>query len=482
MPIIPGYDSKRNISAERPLPVMNEAAQAFEAPLKAIDVGMEINQKWLEAQDTMDYTKYKADYATAQAKIEADAENDEDLNGSAAKIKELNSAKSDALKGIRNKALAQKVAFEADSDVAIASFKIQNTYNKKRLLANELDMDNNINIAAESRGNLLANPTLLKQADEKTFALIQANVSKGTITPAKGKDYWDRYRLGSVDLDIKRDEATSFKESYTLAELKKGKDGIYKHLTSEELAERIDSAELHIGRNKKNQDFFIDKNQEATEANMLILDAEGNLSYQEVKDNLLSLGISKEFGAKMLKKVGKSDPNAETKNEVYNQARGMQLTNAKPKAINEYILDHADQLNIQDKKQLMEFTKAGENPKQQAIIRYNSEALKEWSKKSLSLMGDVPNDIVYEFHRRVNKEKAEGARIDEIAQELQKEHIKEAYTPTALMTDVPNFIASRNNLKKVYGKQSKLKGVTPKPINAVTGSNGMPQSFEDIPS
>lgn len=250
MPIIPGYDSKRNITSERPVPIMNEAAQVYDAPLKAIEVATDINQKWLEAQDTMDYTKYKADYATAQARIEAEAENDEDLEGSAVKIKDLTKAKDDALKGIRNKALAQKVAFEADSDVAVASFKIQNTYNKKKLLVNDVNLDNNINIAAQQRGGLLNNPTLLVQADKSTFALIQANVSKGTITPVRGKDLWEKYQEGAVDFNIQADTSTSQEQSPVLRELLKGEKGVYGNMPPDKLANKIKDAKINIWRNK----------------------------------------------------------------------------------------------------------------------------------------------------------------------------------------------------------------------------------------
>jgi hypothetical protein len=280
-----------------------------------------------------------------------------------------------------------------------------------------------------------------------------------------------------LNSDRNKDNATSINESYVYQQLKLGKDGDYPWLSSEDRAKELSTIESKVRRNELLFTFQRNEDHNQNERQMLVDASEGKLTPERVKDGLLGQTIRLSFGEKMLKKVY-ANPNPDTDYTTYNKVREMQLTDAAPQEINQFIVENFDKLSNPDKKFLIDSTYSEADKKKNTIIRYNSEALKNWGKDKLSMMPGVQADLIYEFHRRVNQDNAQGQAIDVIAQELQKEKIKEIYPESALMDDVPNFTADRNRLKKVYGKESKLKGkpLSQKPAGAYSAGMG----FDDF--
>lgn len=478
MPTLPTYNSQRNIQAQTPLPLRNEVQAKYQAGQMIAKTVETVGDKWVEAQNTIDYTQAKSVMANGLNEIQSQSEADSDYANSEKRKQDIDKLKQTALKGIRSPGLRNRIYGEIDNDAYIGKVKVDNIYKKKEILINEIKLDNTIAALIQQKSNA-GTEVESNKINQDITNLIQANVATGVITPAKGARLLDDVRLGEIDLDIMKDESVNSKESFVVNELKKGDKGIYKNLTEKERADRLEKAELHIGRNKRLFEFAQEQDQNQNEAGMLIKQIDGTLTIKEVKDNLLSLGIRKSFGEKILKNLY-ADATAKTDYAVYNQVKEMQLSNASPAQINQFILDNSDNLSSADKKYLINQTYANADKKQNTIIRYNSNALKNWALKVSDGNTGLANDLTYEFYKRVTESNATDAQIDNIAQELQKEKIKELYPSTALTNDVPNFVADRKKLKKLYSKESKLTGKSAsiKPMNAVLGTTSV--NFDDL--
>jgi hypothetical protein len=286
---------------------------------------------------------------------------------------------------------------------------------------------------------------------------------------------------GFIDYDIQRDTSTDTEQSFVYKQLQLGDKGYYSFLSADARTKALEKSQLKIGRNRRYSDYMLNKNQDQNERKMLVDWIDGKLDIEVVKNSLLNNDIRRSFGEKMLKKYYSLAPE-NTDYKVYNQIRELQNTNTPPEEINKLIIENSDKLNPSDIKDLINKTYSEVDQKQKIMIRYNANALKDWAEKSLlDNNQELSSNIVYEFHRRVNQENAQGARIDEIAQELQREKIKELYPPTALMKDVPNFVADRKRLRKVYERESKLRGKSApakKPVSAIIDSGGI--DFDDL--
>ena len=141
MPSLPIYNANRNIQANTVAPLQTGAEQPFIDQQKVIKTVADIGQKWSDAQDVMDYTKFKAETGAKIALKESEAANDPDENNSQKHIEELNKIKETALVGFHNKGLANKVAYELNHDISISSIKIDAEFKKKQMLTNEMNLD-----------------------------------------------------------------------------------------------------------------------------------------------------------------------------------------------------------------------------------------------------------------------------------------------------------------------------------------------------
>lgn len=338
-------------------------------------------------------------------------------------------------------------------------------------------MDRIVKSAINSQ--LLSNPAT---------ALELLNGIKDKISADKYRELRKETETGFINYDIQRDTSTDTEESFVYKQLQLEDKGYYNFLSAEARTKALEESQLKIGRNKRMSDYMINKNQNQNESKMLVDWIDGKASPEGIKNAILSGSVRRNFGEKLFKNFY-ADLSEHTDFSIYNKIREMQLSNTTPQEINQTILDNADKINDKDKRFLIEKTLSETDIKRNAQIRYNAGALKVWAGNELGRIGATPesensklsNDIVYEFHRRVNESDAQSVKVDEIAQELVREKIKEFHPQTALIEDVPNFVANRNRIKKLYGKNSKLKGTPVKmqPINVITNNdNGI--NFYDL--
>jgi hypothetical protein len=194
---------------------------------------------------------------------------------------------------------------------------------------------------------------------------------------------------------------------------------------------------------------------------------------------MLNGDIKPKDGEKLIKEL--YTPNAnETNFKIYSQIREMQTRKNSVDEINNFILNNSDKLTANDTKALINKTFSEQDKNRNMRLNFSVEALKGWVKNSLSLMPEVSSEIVYDFFNRVDKENAQGARIDEILKDVQKDYIKKYNPQTALLEDVPNIIASRNKIQRVYEKESKIKTKSTPQVksNVIISNSGI--DFDDL--
>jgi len=279
-----------------------------------------------------------------------------------------------------------------------------------------------------------------------------------------------------VDQDLAKDNATTPENSYTLNELIKGKDGAYPNLSDKDRAASVERMQVKINRNRKLNEFSVGQNQDNNEKAMYVAWLDKTLTPTQVKDAVLASGVRLKFGKKLMEDFYKDEINPQTDPSVFIKVKQMQADNRPLEEVNQFILDNSNNLTNQDKKSLINTNYYAQDKKDKMTVKFSSEALGSWANKLFdsSITGDtsVSSDIVYDFLQRVDKAGAKGNQVDAILKDVQKDYIKK-YTPsTAMLQDVPNIIATRNKIQRVYQANSKLKGVKPG-VAPIQKSSGM---------
>jgi hypothetical protein len=457
-----------NVSAQPVSPMMQGRERSLDAAKNLADTFGSVTDQWREANDVMEYTKFKANAETQIALIKSAAEGDPDENNELTHIKSLESLKKTLPTGISNKMVEQKIQAELGSMVTIAGIDIESSFQKKKLLTNEIKLDENVKLISQKRYSANT-PDAKLAADKEMMDLITANVNSGTITQAGGRKRLDDYRLGHVDLSIMNDAALSKEESYVYQQLKAGKDGDYPDMSDAERADRLEKAELHIRRNKAMSDYGTAVNQDTNEKDLLNKHGTNEVTETDVKNLLISTGVRKDFGDKYLKSIYEL-PALQTEYAAYNKIKMMQLQGKSEKEINRAVIDNIGLLTTDDKSKLLGSSYNALDRKT-IILKSSAEALKNWAEKSFPslILGEAQtNEVLYNFLQRA--EASPDANIDEIMQGVQKDYIKKFYPDTTMLPDVPNIIGNRNKIQKVYERESKAKGkkADMKPLNPVT--------------
>lgn len=251
MPQLPTYDSQRNIEARTPLPLKNEVEAKYQAQNIITKTVEGVGDTWVKAQMNMQTTAVKAGYAEKKALIEANAEADTDINGVDKRLKELEKAKQEMLKGVSSPALKNQLAFELNHENNLASIKISGIYKQKQIFADRLNTETIIREASKSRAEAVrsGNQTLVAAKDAEVLKMLEGKAATQMITPAAAKDLYEAYQEGAVDFDIQADASTT-QDSPVLKELLKGEKGIYGNLPADKLAKKIKDDKINIWRNK----------------------------------------------------------------------------------------------------------------------------------------------------------------------------------------------------------------------------------------
>jgi len=295
MPNLPTYESKKNIqpgNMNRPgvtpvTAVSNTAPikgmpEAYEGVNSILQGSAEIIDKWQKAQDTMDYTKAKASYETGIAKIKADVDNPntspDDFPIYQQKLQDL---KKDFKANFHNKELASRAEIELDSDLSIASLQIGGEFKKKQLFGNEIAL---ISLAETSAVNIAnaATPMLAQQEIQKLTAIIQANVSNGTITPEKGLRLINDAKKLSVKYNIYNDVSTHEDQSQVLADLRAGDNGPYAYLSPNERLELIEDSQKRIFQNNQSYKRNISDSQNIRTDGIIDKFANGTITFRDI--------------------------------------------------------------------------------------------------------------------------------------------------------------------------------------------------------
>lgn len=478
MPTLPRYDMKTNVAARPISPMMQGQEQSLDAVKKLGDTLGGIADQFRQANDVMEYTKFKANAETEVATIKAAANNDPNENNVKAHLDALDKTRDKLLSGFSNKMAESKAALDLDNSLAVAKLDIEGSFQKKKLLTNEIALDQTVKMLAQKRHSA-ASKEEQAAADKEMLDIIKANINSGTITQAGGSKRLDDYRLGHVDLAIMNDGAISKDQSYVYQQIKAGKEGDYPDLTDAERADRLEKTELHIRRNKYLSEYGAEVNQTSNEKDLLLKQGSNAVSEGDVRNFLISTGIRKDFGEDFIKQIY-TPPAQETEHAAYNKIKMAQLNGKSEKEINKLVVANIGLLTTTDREKILN---ASYNPldSRTITIKASAEALKNWADKSFTslVLGDLAtNEIVFNFLQRV--EAQPDGKIDEIMQGVQKDYIRKTHPDTTLLPDVPNIIGNRNKIISVYKNESKAQGkkVDMKPLDPKTQT--MTVDFNDL--
>jgi hypothetical protein len=469
MPVFPRTNSNRQITSSPGAPLESGAAEratAVSAPI--VDALGQINEKWQVSLDNMQETAVKLNAETAHAKAENDAINDTDINGEQARIDELKKSSEEALKGVTNKQLQSQLKMQLDHATVMTGLKIKGIYKKKQVSADHVNTEKYLDDLA-GNGGLLNEATAKKTIDDK--------VALRFYEREDGDKLFKKYQDNSIDYDIAKDMATSLNESYVYQELKKGKNGLYKNLSVDTLGKSLDGIQKKIRRNQILGAFNMGQNQDKNEANLLVQKESGTITTTQIKDMILNQDIRRNFGEKLLD-TKENAPALETKKSAFNKAMEMGLNGKTTGEINQYLLDNTDKITPQDLQGILEQASVVKDKKSAERLKYNSDALKVWAVKNMG-SPELAEEVVFDFFQRVQQDKAQGESVDNIANDIVRTTIKKEIPQTALMSDIPNFVANRKRIKRINAKASKLKSTSPKSnVSMNTPSSGV--SFDEL--
>ena len=181
MPVLPTYDSNRNITARTPA-VERQGSQQFTESLKQpLDTAMQITQDWAKAVDTMQLTQAKTLFQTKSAEIYSRASLDPDFNNAQSYMDELSKAKEESLQGFTNKEVAQRFALDVEADQQLESIKIDHLFKSKQLAFGINELKNGV--TAMERNAILAGGTEVDKLLNDINGLIDLNVAGKIISP-----------------------------------------------------------------------------------------------------------------------------------------------------------------------------------------------------------------------------------------------------------------------------------------------------------
>ena len=251
MPQLPTYNSQERISPQTTAPIQTGAAQratAVSGPI--LDAATEINKKWQEANDVIQYTSAKASYETSMADILNRASNDPDYNGSDKYFKEIDKAKKDSLKGFSNNQLAQRTGFEFDNSGYETKLKVENVFRKKQLDFAGVELTRGLDVLSLKVSNASSSEEA-KKYNREINTLLDMNIRSGVITREQAEKQLKETKEKSVSYEISNDPSLETKSSPVLQELQKGDNGRYSFLDSIQREKAVKEARQKINENKQ---------------------------------------------------------------------------------------------------------------------------------------------------------------------------------------------------------------------------------------
>lgn len=312
MPVLPGYEQRRNINANTPEPLRNEASQKFEDQQKVIGTLAGITEKWSQANDIMQYTKARADYEVAAEQINTNAQEDPDPYNADKYIKELEDAKNKSVSGISNQEIAQKVGAQIDLSNRINAIRIDTNFKHKQLKANQYNVETFVN----TKTNAMATATEAeKMGIQKEIEYqLDLSVRSGVLSPEEA---------GKILLNSKESSATVgifTNPDGTIEELKKS-DGFYKEIPIDKRMKLIERARDYKEKQQKEATEMQKEIIYNNEAEIALGFSQGNPpNIQKLSEMVRNGTISSDFANIALKvATSKDSVNAITSNEEFSK-------------------------------------------------------------------------------------------------------------------------------------------------------------------
>lgn len=273
MPTIPSYNSQRNITTRQAAPFRNEAAQSLQGYQNVLGTLQDINQKWSQANDIMQYQEARKKYESASADIQIRAASDPNYRNSENYIKELDKAKKDSLAGIDNQQVANHAAFEFDHHNLITGIKMNAGFKEKQMDEYKYNLENNIRSLYSKKSNALTDVERQSLSHEINDSL-NTGVYSGLITQEDADKLKKKSEIDAVQNLIYINPQEGVKQI---------ENGNF-DLTPEEKGKMINEAHQIAKRNKEFEDWQLKQAQ--TQSTISLSDAlyNNNLTPTMVRD------------------------------------------------------------------------------------------------------------------------------------------------------------------------------------------------------
>jgi len=445
MPQLPQYNSNRNIEARPIAPLRDEAADKAKPMQDLLNTASAITQELRKSQDVSEYNEFRSALERRVSDIQTAALNDPDKGNISAHLAELEKARG-LVAGVKNKELYKRGALEVDREIQVAKIKLNNIFQNKNILSTHIQLEETAQAFAKKKSFAMTQAEIAS-IDEDFFSIVDRSVSSGAVSVAYGQKVLNDFRQASVDYDIMQDASVSPSESYVLDELLAGKSGRYAYLTDEERGKKIDQIQKKIKRNMTERTFRTTQQQDQMESQLLSAFGSDEVTPHAVQELLLNSSVRKNFGRKYQEAMFTPPPRT-TDPRAYNKIKMAQLSGKSQKEINEMIVANLGSLKDEDRRFLAENAYDPADDKTMTA-RASAQAIYEWAEE----LGEDPDEAAYRVFRKIEN----GLTPDNAALMVQELLIQRKY-PDTVISGIPNIIASRNRIKKVYRRESKAKG------------------------
>jgi hypothetical protein len=445
VPQLPVHSAGRNIEARPIAPLRDEAADKAKPMQNLLNTAAGITQELRKSQDVSEYNEFRSVLERRVSDIQNAALNDPDKGNIGRHLAELEKARG-LVGNVKNPDLAKRGALEVDREIHIAKVKLNNIFQNKNILSTHIQLEETAQAFAKKKSFAM---TQAESAtiDEDFFSIIDRSVSSGAVSVAYGQKILNDFRQSSVDFDIMQDASVHPSESYVLDELLAGKSGRYAYLTDEERGKKVEQIQKKIKKNMAERTFRTTQQQDQMESQLLSAFGSDEVTPHQVQELLLNSSVRKDFGKKYQEAMFTPPPRT-TDPRAYNKIKIAQLSGRPRKEINEMLAGSLGSIKADDRQKLIE---GDFDPMDDKTLtaKASAQAIYEWAEE----LGEDPAEAAFRVFRKIEN----GLTPDNAALMVQELLIQRQY-PDTVISGIPNIVASRNRIKKVYRRESKAKG------------------------
>lgn len=496
---IPRYEGEGQLTT-RPSGVYvnpNEQGQTGKNLQEAGSRILEVSQKFAQLRDLQQVTDATTDANRQLNDLYLKAQQDPDI---------WNSRKyQNEIQKIRNRAGANiidgnaRLQFQSHFETAATStmFNIQKDMRAKQLDASKASLVNALDLY-EKQYTQVGTGTEKQIVRNNMEMLLDQYAEAGVISREDVAEKKIAIRKNLIISEIKNDMAKAALGQGDINDVIGKLDaGAYESAVGDELDSKTklelrDLAERYKKRQEKEVQEAQKELQEASlkEAMLRIFDPNEQYTLIDAQDAFAEGRISLEQYEKLENRLtSEKAVKARTDVATYNAIREAQLSGkwegeaVSPQRLNEIILERsaAGLLSDTDSKSLLDKTFGDITNRSSELVKLNEEMLKSWGQRTffgaevawdqmpVQTQGKL-NEMIYKFHRRVDDEKAEGSRIDEIAEEVKREYIKAEHPELGDVGDIPHVIVGLDGkVKRLLDPNQKTKV---KPVFTWAGFGG----------